>query len=596
MYSQSFINKNDIVIYCNSDIFLSEDWECNFFIPNNTIYLPTKYITDKRNSIRNYILYKYNYNYDHENHNKDIVKTDSSDLFLWRNYNLNITKDEINNLNFPFGIPFCEQKMINVLKKRNNILNCYDVIPNYEFQDNNSNISDYHKQKQIQPPYSVTFQNDSNNELLIDNTQLIYNLYNIGNIDNITLDSDRKIKLDLDIPIKLDGIVISNYSEFITEAKISLIVNGDNILSNYDFYLFRSGYKIKFNTSIVIKKLELIFLNENEIIIAPWEKSDKRNICLNFFIKKEHNLKIHRFNKDINLHHKYGWRNIIEFLEKYVNKNSLLDHEIDYNLMWNNGEYYDLTEKNYSFIHLPQNIPDFIRKSVGLKIFDDEIIRLNKATNLKGIICLSEYMKKYIEKKVNKPVYKVLHPYNMNIAKYQWNYDEFIKNPKIVSSGWFLRKINEILKLKTDMKRIQVLVKPDPKSNYNPSLQIKKKEESLDNSNYNYDNIEVRENFNNDYYYENILRSSILITCIYDQTGLNAFGDAIMSNTPIIINKHPVTFEIFGEDYPLYIENINYELNKDNNIIIDAHNYLKNMDKSRFNYYHFLKEIEDIIV
>ena len=73
----------------------------------------------------------------------------------------------------------------------------------------------------------------------------------------------------------------------------------------------------------------------------------------------------------------------------------------------------------------------------------------------------------------------------------------------------------------------------------------------------------------------------------------NTILDAILMNTPLIVNKLDGVVEYLGEDYPLYFENRNeaFDLLNDINKLEETYIYLKKMDKLRFSLENFEKSV-----
>ena len=83
---------------------------------------------------------------------------------------------------------------------------------------------------------------------------------------------------------------------------------------------------------------------------------------------------------------------------------------------------------------------------------------------------------------------------------------------------------------------------------------------------------------------------------LYDASAVNTIIECIVRNTPIIVNKLPAVVEYLGINYPLYfkdIKNIPTLLKRDN--IINAHRYLKNMDKTFLTIETFISDLQRII-
>tara|TARA_R100000908_G_scaffold64981_1_gene51018 strand:- start:6598 stop:7014 length:417 start_codon:yes stop_codon:yes gene_type:complete len=93
--------------------------------------------------------------------------------------------------------------------------------------------------------------------------------------------------------------------------------------------------------------------------------------------------------------------------------------------------------------------------------------------------------------------------------------------------------------------------------------------------------------------YDDILTSGIVFLDLYDSSANNAVIECIARNTPLLVNKHPAVVEYCGEDYPLYFENLDHAASilYDKDLIISAHEYLKNMDKSWLNGAYFANDV-----
>jgi len=74
--------------------------------------------------------------------------------------------------------------------------------------------------------------------------------------------------------------------------------------------------------------------------------------------------------------------------------------------------------------------------------------------------------------------------------------------------------------------------------------------------------------------------------------------ECIKSNNPIIINRLNPIEKYLGYEYPLYYDNIDEvtELIKNDDLILKAHLYLKNMNKERFYIENFIDKININII
>ena len=71
---------------------------------------------------------------------------------------------------------------------------------------------------------------------------------------------------------------------------------------------------------------------------------------------------------------------------------------------------------------------------------------------------------------------------------------------------------------------------------------------------------------------------------LYSSTANNVIMECIKANNPIIVNRLESIENYIGKEYPLFYDNLTDVpiILENDNLIVDAFNYLKNMDKSKF--------------
>ena len=96
--------------------------------------------------------------------------------------------------------------------------------------------------------------------------------------------------------------------------------------------------------------------------------------------------------------------------------------------------------------------------------------------------------------------------------------------------------------------------------------------------------------------YDDMLSKNIVFLDLIDCSAVNTVLECINRNTPIVINKIPGTIDLLGKDYPLFYNTL-YEVKDllNYNKIKEAHFYLKKMDKTKYTYKSFIKNIKNII-
>ena len=116
-------------------------------------------------------------------------------------------------------------------------------------------------------------------------------------------------------------------------------------------------------------------------------------------------------------------------------------------------------------------------------------------------------------------------------------------------------------------------------------------------------NIEVIENLSNEEY-DQLLTENIVFLNLVDASTVNTVLECIVRNTPIFVNRHPAVVEMLGPSYPLFYdhtENI-FEINtqimkllNNGRSIKNAYEYLKRMDKTKFQINSFVNVLTKIM-
>ena len=284
--------------------------------------------------------------------------------------------------------------------------------------------------------------------------------------------------------------------------------------------------------------------------------------------------------------HRYGWGYAMNYLKDYNSPYGiLLDDFIEKTHSWSiDYKVVPYREEWIGFIHNPHNMPTwFDYHNSPQSIFASEVF-IESLKYCKCIITLSEYLKTYIETKITVPVISLKHP--TGLLNKQWDFSEFIKNPKLVQLGYWLRNMSAIYRLDTQWKKIWL------PSNYDYAMFLFEIENRINNTRYTLDkSVDVKKYLSNEEY-DDILSSSIVVLNLYDSSANNAVIECIARNTPMLINKHPAVVEYLGENYPLYCD-FSKRFSPDlisTSTILEAERYLKNMNKEFLNGEFFASE------
>lgn len=191
-------------------------------------------------------------------------------------------------------------------------------------------------------------------------------------------------------------------------------------------------------------------------------------------------------------------------------------------------------------------------------------------------------------------VASLIHP--INKLTYEFNYDKYIlnKNKTIYSIGNWLRKQYSIFKLKCCDKFKKSIIPFTERTKLELQYYAKLDNVRLTNDEMNSVN---KLEYVSPHNYHKIFENNLVFLDVYLTTINNTFLECIITNTPIILNRKQEYINLIGSDYPLFFDNIddiNSFIECDDNIL-RAHNYLKNIDKTKFSITYFKQTLEKYI-
>ena len=424
------------------------------------------------------------------------------------------------------------------------------------------------------------------------------------------------------IIIKYNKLSISNNHDFNATLLIYLITG--KLKSNYHWGLMN---KLK-NNSINTLIDDIRWLINEEIKIGDlsfyYIMSNYTNYNFNYVSNKFIN--IHYFNQsDMKGLHRSGWEFVISNINSistFHNDAILCDLYIDRTFHWNYDLSFKLgiipyTKKWIGFIHHTNN-QTYTNFNI-IELFNKKHF-IDSLNSCKGLFVLSNYLKnKLISILINNgfyhiPVYNLYHP--TELVTNTFDLSLFKKSKKIFQIGAWYRDINAIFKLNLAKNKLNLskyaLVGPAMNEYYNINnnnidtnndTPISRDSISRDNNNRQLilTNNElmsvniIHKLSNNDY--DNLFISSIIFIFLFDASAVNTIIEAIVRNTPILVNKIEPVIEYLGKDYPFYYENIDEATIKLNDIklIKKTHEYLKKMDKNFLNVESFINSFKNIL-
>lgn len=307
------------------------------------------------------------------------------------------------------------------------------------------------------------------------------------------------------------------------------------------------------------------------------------------------------YNLDL-LEHRGGWKTILSELEnKFLfSKNATYDFfdMMESFFLWRT----DYVCKNpwCGIIHCTSLTPPYLN-IVNIEYMFQNKNFIESLSHCVFIVSLSPYLTKYLHKKIrcelnfNIKIYTLYHPVvNDDIPLFSM--ESFLQNENkiLIQIGQQLRKMSSIYLLNTlqcsklwlpgtkKFERMEELLEKEI-----AYLKINKNQLSKDVVMYYTKTFEE---------YDDLLSKNIVFIELFDAAANNTVLECIIRNTPLIVNKIEGVVDYLGEDYPLYYTDLSEVPSLiDGKKILEAHEYLKNMNKKRFLISTFVSELFTLI-
>lgn len=303
--------------------------------------------------------------------------------------------------------------------------------------------------------------------------------------------------------------------------------------------------------------------------------------------------------------HRHGWSYVLSELNKLINiENDSIELKTFYEkIFWEPTKLKDKMlnefENNWiGILHNPPNCPKELQVNGMIPLYsqtpkcflENKYLR-GTFRNCKGIYVLSNHHKQFLDQEFKKynmniPVNSLLHPTETPELKWEWNYFQNNKEKRLVNIGTWLRKFRSICDIKVPSDFKQSLMPNTEMLNLYINIEKKVFGDFQDS---HVEKIPLVD----DKTYDMVLCQNICFLDLYDTSANNIVTECIGRNTPLLVNKVGGITDYLGEKYPFYYSSLKEAEEKLNNnqLILDTHNYLKEMDKSKFTIDYFLKSI-----
>ncbi len=245
------------------------------------------------------------------------------------------------------------------------------------------------------------------------------------------------------------------------------------------------------------------------------------------------------------------------------------------------------------FMHAPCRIPRWrdYRKSAryifGLQTWKQSL------PYCRGLITLSDWMRRWLETKVGVPVVSLRHP--TQVPPVRFDFQRFLANSnrRIVQVGWAHRRLCSIRELPVQRLRRTVLaphIRPRNQARFFGAVERERLllgAPPLDDWDVDILPHQPPEE------YDELLSENIVFLHFYSAVGHNAIVECIARNTPVLVNRLPAVEEYLGEDYPFYFGTLAEAAEKaeDTDCVKEAHEYLVRMPKDWLSGSYFCRSL-----
>ena len=302
--------------------------------------------------------------------------------------------------------------------------------------------------------------------------------------------------------------------------------------------------------------------------------------------------------------HRGGWKHVIQNLinnkivvsEKNHNSIKFIDCIESRFSNWASNAQVPINEFWIGMFHYSPNLPKFIKDDLDFISNNPNV--LNNLHKCKGIIVLSQNSYNNLIKNPNYKNIKIInliHP--IETIERKLNFDKFVTNKNnwnMIQLGLQDRICSCIYTLKIKYKKIWLPGRDNAAPQYlmneckNLNIQI------------NFNSVEIKrlENHND---YDNILQNNIVIIPLFGASANNSVLEIIEMNIPAFVTRLPATEEYLGKEYPLFFNNnteIENIINNEELLIQklkEGHEYLCNLDKTKFSFDYFNRELYKFI-
>lgn len=243
--------------------------------------------------------------------------------------------------------------------------------------------------------------------------------------------------------------------------------------------------------------------------------------------------------------------------------------------------------------HNPPNFPEWYSPAAHPQaIFAGRAFR-KSLPSLRGAVALSEYLAEWLRDELSVPVVAIKHPTEFPQRRFDFSAFERSDSKKMVQVGWYLRNYRAIYQV--EVPRWLQKVHLEQQGTAIEEARLRTDRCSPHRTRPDRGAVEVLSWLEAEAY-DRLLTESVVFIELLDASANNAVIEAIVRETPLVVNRHPAVVEYLGPGYPLYyddLEEVRDLLTME--AIEEANRYLREMDKSDLRVEHFIDRLRGFV-
>jgi hypothetical protein len=244
-------------------------------------------------------------------------------------------------------------------------------------------------------------------------------------------------------------------------------------------------------------------------------------------------------------------------------------------------------------LHTPHDMPHWFDPSQSWPAIKAAALFQQSLRHLKGVICLSREAAGFYRNALNVPAIALTHP--TETPEQKFDPDRFLKRtPYIVQIGWWLRNLGAIYQL--------------PAIAGYAKLHLRQNDEWVRRAEWNVQEYWRRTGgrtrhggvqhclpLSNEHY-DQVFVDNIVFLELFATSANNVIVECMARNTPVVVNRLPALEEYLGPAYPLFYDEWAqapemFAKNK----VLEAHEYLKGMDKAGLRFDTFVNGVREAV-